>query len=37
MSRKWRGKGGEKDRNCDGMTALRDTWKVWEKNGEKEQ
>ena len=37
MPRKWRGKGGEEHRNCDGMTALRDTWKEWEKNGEKMQ
>ena len=29
--------GGEEVRNCDGIIALRETWKEWEKNGEQEQ
>ena len=34
MLRKWRGNGGEEDRNCDGRTALRRIWKEWVGNGE---
>ena len=30
--RKWRGKGGEEDRECDGRTVLREIWKEWEEN-----
>ena len=30
-------KGSKEDRNCDGMTALRQARKWWEKNGEQEQ
>ena len=29
------GKGGGEDQNYDGMTALRETWKEWEKNDRK--
>ena len=36
-AQKERGKVGDEDRNYDGMTALRETWNEWEKNGEKEQ
>ena len=37
MPRKWRKQGGEEDRECDGRTALRGTWKEWEVNGEQQQ
>ena len=37
MPRKWRVKGGEEDRECDGRTALREIWKEWEENGEQQQ
>ena len=30
MPIKWRGKGGEEDRECDGRTALRGIWEVWD-------
>ena len=36
MPRRWRGKRGEEDRNCDGKVHKRDIERV-EKNGEKEQ
>ena len=29
MAGKWRGKEHEEDRNCDGRTALRESWKEW--------
>ena len=34
MPRKWKAKAGEQERNCDRRTALIETWKDWEKNGE---
>ena len=37
MLRKWRGKGGEEDQECDGRTGLREIWKEWEENGEQQQ
>ena len=37
MPRKWREKRGEEDRECDGRTALRETWKEWGENGEQQQ
>ena len=37
MPRQWRGKGGEEDRGCDGRTGLREIWKEWEENGERQQ
>ena len=37
MPRKWRGKGGEEDRECDGRTGFREIWKEWEENGEQQQ
>ena len=37
MFRKWSGTEGEENRNCDVMTALRDTLKVWKSIGEKHQ
>ena len=37
MTIKWRGRGSEIARDCDEKTALRKTWKEWEKNGEQEQ
>ena len=27
----------EENRNCDGWTALRDTWKARQRNGEQKQ
>ena len=33
MPRKLRGKDGEEDRECNGRTALRETWIEWEENG----
>ena len=36
MPRKWKGKGGEEDRECDGRTALREIWKEREENGEQQ-
>ena len=36
MIRYWRGKGGDEDRECDGRTAVREIWKVWEENGEQQ-
>ena len=35
--RKWRGKGGEEDREGDGRTALREIWEEWEENGEQQE
>ena len=35
--RKWTVDGGEEDRECDGRTALGETWKGWEGNGEQQQ
>ena len=37
MFRKWSGTEGEENRNCDVMTALRDTLKVWKSIGENHQ
>ena len=37
MPRKWREKGGDEDRECDGRTALREIGKEWEENGEQQQ
>ena len=37
MARKYREKGGEEDRECDGRTALREIRKEWEENGEQQQ
>ena len=37
MPRKWRGKGGEEDREWDERTALRGIWEEWEENGEQQQ
>ena len=34
---KWSGKRDEDERNCDGRTALRESWKEREKIGEQEQ
>ena len=31
MPRKWTGKGGEENRECDETTALREIWKEWEE------
>ena len=33
----WRGKGDEEDRECDGMTGLRETRRQWEENGEQQE
>ena len=35
--RKRPGKGSDEDRDCNGMTALRETWKEWEENGEQQE
>ena len=37
MPRKWRGKGGEEDRECGRRTALKEIRKEWEENGEQQQ
>ena len=37
MHRKWREKGGEVDRECDEVTALREIWKEWVENGEQQR
>jgi len=37
MPIKWRGKGGEEDRQYDGRTALRHIWKECEEDGEQQQ
>lgn len=31
------GKGGEEDRDCDGRTVYIETWRVWERSGEREE
>ena len=39
MPRRWMEKSGEEDQEqeCDGRTALRETWKKWEENGKQQQ
>ena len=37
MPKKWTEKGGDEERFCDERTALRETWKELEKNGEQQQ
>ena len=37
MPRKWRGKGGEEDRECGRSTALKEVWKEWEEQGQPQQ
>jgi len=37
MSTKWRGKGSEEGRECDGRTVLREIYKKWVEDGEQQE